>query len=427
MSLVDKARDVQEQHRPASVTPKEKFKHPTGYEPGIDTESGKITGRFNEPLTDDGALLKSFDRLLKEWGFDPEHFTVDLDRINFRTWDAHYGIHRPPERFYYYKADIVRRRPVAELDDLVSRIRRKKPLKVSRALSGPNTFAILNADWQLGKKDGQGTEFTIEAVMNSIPLIKKRYQTLRAQGYEFGDLLIANLGDLVEGCKGHYPMQTFNVELSRREQVRLGRELLTEQIMAFADDFDRVLIAAVAGNHGENRNDDGKSFTNLGDNDDVALVEQVAEAFDLAAKVSSRFEHVRFAIPENELSMVLDVSGTIVGLTHGHVANARRAVGRNLSHTKVWDWWQGQAFGNQPVSDVDLLISGHFHYFSMFEQAGRTALQVPALEDRSEWFTATHGMAATAAVMTMVIGGGRWDAIDITPAQAIVDSAKKAG
>jgi hypothetical protein len=201
-------------------------------------------------------------------------------------------------------------------------------------------------------------------------------------------------------------MQTFSVELSRREQVRLGRELLTSQIMGWADDFERVLVTTVPGNHGEHRNEDGKSFTNLGDNDDVALVEQVAESFNMAKKSGSRYEHVRFLIPDNELSFTLDLHGTICGFTHGHVANTRRKNQRDLSHSKVWDWWSGQVMGRQPVSDADILFSGHYHYLSVAVQGGRSAIQFPPLDDGSGWYVAANGLESMAAVASLVVGGG---------------------
>lgn len=420
-SLVERAKKVKEQHQPPSTAfLKPKKDYPTGFEPGINTEDGTITGRFTHPVDDDD-LPGEFEQLLLAWGFDPDLFAIEDDRVEVRTWDAHYGKEQEPRKFWYYKARVIKRQQPFNVDELVDQLRHRQPLKNDRKPGGGDrAFVVLNADWQLGKRDGPGTEFTIKAVQNTIDVIKERYTSLREQGRELTDLIIANLGDLIEGCEGHYPMQTFGAELSRREQVRLGRQLLLEQIKAWADDFDRVLVLAIPGNHGEYRNEDGKTFTNLGDNDDIALVEQVAEAFDLAKEVTERYDHVQFYIPDNELNMVLDVQGTLVGFTHGHVGNRRRSSQRNLSHTKVWDWWQGQVMGNQPVRDVELLISGHYHYFSMFEQGGRTALQAPSLEGGSEWYTDTEGMWATAATCTLVVGGGRWQDVDVTPAESIL-------
>lgn len=421
MSLMDDARTVEKSRRIENAK-RVRPNHPTGWEPGLNTEKNEIIGRWDNPLQD-GDYEDAFAQLLEWMGFDPKDFTIENDKVEVRVWNAHYGVDSPPEWFWYYKTTVVRRRKPEDVTDLVKLIRRRKAV-AKKTIEGDRTFAVLNSDWQLGKKDGEGTAYTVRAVSNAIPAIKARYQALRKQGHEIDTLLIANLGDLVEGCAGHYPMQTFTVELSRREQVRLGRELLTAQLLAWADDFEHVVVVAVPGNHGENRNEDGKSFTNLGDNDDVALVEQVAEAFDLAvAAGSTRYEHVKFLIPDNQLSFTLDVHGTIVGLTHGHAANTRAISGKNLQHSKVWDWWYGQMMGRQPVADADLLISGHFHYLSLFTQGGRTALQAPAMDDGSGWYVDKGGLDSLAATVTLVIGGGTndgkspgWEALDVLDA-----------
>lgn len=409
MSLTDEAQEVAEQHRVTNAR-KKRPKHPTGFEPGLDTEKGTITTFFDHPIAED-EYRDQFSGLLTEWGFDPAKFTIEDDRVEIRTWDGLSNVLGPYGgeivKLWYYKARVIRKRPKANVNDLVKRIRARRALKNLRTFEVGHTFVVVNSDWQLGKQDGRGTDHIIESVKAAIPEIKRRYEALRAQGVKIDKLLIANLGDLVEGCVGFYPMQTFNVALSRREQTRLGRELLTEQILAWADDFAEVLVAAVPGNHGENRNDDGKSFTNLGDNDDVALVEGVAEAFDLAKVAgSTRYEHVKFAITKNELSITLDVSGTILGLSHGHAAGRRPQTGKNLAHTKEWDWWYGQMMGRQPISDADILLTGHFHYLSVICQGGRTAIQAPPLDDGSEWFVESNGLPSTAASLTLVVGGG---------------------
>lgn len=431
MSLLDDARSVQQQHAITNAT-KDRQKHPTGWEPGLNTEKGEIVGAFESPLGD-GEYEDAFTELLTLWGFDPDLFTIEDDRVEVRTWNGQSNVKGPYAgalvTLWYYKAKVIRKRPAEDLSDLVKHIRSRKPIKkVERG--GNRAFVVLNADWQLGKRDGEGTEFTIRTIKNTIAEIKERYTQLRKQGHEISELHIYNLGDLVEGCQGHYPMQTYSVELSRREQRRLGRELLTEQIMAWADDFDRVLVTGVAGNHGEYRNEDGKTFTNLGDNDDVALIEEVAEAFAFAEKAgASRYEHVKFLIPDNQLSFTLDVFGTIVGVTHGHVANSRATSGKNLAHSKVWDWWYGQMMGRQPVADADMLLTGHYHYLSMLRQGNRTAIQAPPLDGGSEWFVDMHGLESHAAILTLLIGGGTseggagWSDLHVTealPLQAAV-------
>lgn len=407
MSLVEDAQNVQASRKIKNAK-KDRPKHPRGWEVGLDTEKQEIITALDHPLKV-SEYQDAFTELLTEWGFDPALFAIEDDRVEVRTWNGLSNIKGPYGgelmKLWYYKAKIIRKRPEADIGALVKRIRSRK--KIKRVERGGNrTFMVFNADWQLGKKDGRGTKFTITAVKNTIPVIRERYQQLRKNGHEIDTLLIANMGDLVEACTGHYPMQAFSTELSRREQVRLGRELLTEQILSWADDFDRVLVLAVPGNHGENRNEKGKTFTNLGDNDDVALVEQVAEAFDLVSTVGSRYEHVSFLIPDNELSFTLDVNGTIVAFAHGHAANTRPSAGRNLAHTKEWDWWYGQMMGRQPVADADMLITAHFHYLSLLRQGHRTAFQCPSLDDGSEWFVDMHGLESNAAIATMLIGGG---------------------
>lgn len=417
--LVESARRVQVSRKINKDRKRSRPQHPTGFEPGLNTEKNEITGAFDHPIPED-QYKDTFSGLLEEWGFDPAQFDIEDDRVEVRTWDAHYGVERDPVKFWYYKARVIRKRRTTDVSDLVRRIRRRKPIK-PRSYEGDRSFVVLNADWQLGKRDGGGTASTIEAVKVAIPRIRERYTNLRKEGHKIDDLIVANMGDLVEGCKGHYPMQTFNVELSRREQRRLGRELLTEEILGWADDFERVLILGVPGNHGEERNDDGKMYTNLGDNDDIALVEEVAEAFDLALKAgSSRYDHLSFMIPDNELSFTIDVHGTVVGFTHGHVGNARTRAGKSLNHTKLWDWWYGQTMGRQAVADADLLLSGHYHYLSVIVQGGRSAIQAPSLDGGSGWFVDTQGLQSMASIATLLVGGGTdegrkpgWEALDI--------------
>jgi hypothetical protein len=86
---------------------------------------------------------------------------------------------------------------------------------------------------------------------------------LRKIGREISHLNVLWTGDSVEGCVGHYPSQTFAVELDRRDQVKVTRRLLTDSLQEWSRHFATVTVAAVAGNHGENRNGGGKAFTGV--------------------------------------------------------------------------------------------------------------------------------------------------------------------
>jgi hypothetical protein len=397
------------EHRAITNATKKRVEHPKGWEPGYNTETGVAMLRSDRSLHLD-EFEDEFSALLEEWGFDPSRFRIEDDKVEIRTWDAHYGVHKPPKKFWYYKARVIRKPPMVnalDLDNLVSHIRTRKPLKEKVWTPGDRTFIVGNADWQLGKRDGRGTEYAVNAIKRTIPMISERYTALRNQGHLVDHLFIANMGDIIEGCDGFYPDQTYGVELSRREQVRLGRELQVAQIMAWADDFEKVTVLTIPGNHGEYRNEQGKVFTNNGDNDDIAVTEQVAEAFDLANTASGgRYDHVKFLIPDNQMSVVLDINGTIVGFTHGHVGGFRPKVGKDLSASKLWDWWYGQSMGRQPVADADLLLTAHYHYLSVVSQGGRTHIQFPPMEDGSEWFMEASGMGSYAATATLLVGGG---------------------
>ena len=77
------------------------------------------------------------------------------DKVEIRTWDAHYGIGNDPKKFWYYKAKVIRKRaqdPV-NMSGLVSHIRTRKPIKDKVWTPGDRTFLVGNSDWQLGKRD----------------------------------------------------------------------------------------------------------------------------------------------------------------------------------------------------------------------------------------------------------------------------------
>ena len=378
--------------------------HPKGWEPGVAWEkdgTGLATVRVDE-----GDPPPNFEEVLRHFGFDPARYVIDQDRVHVRTWDMnlgsdpHTGEHRGIHVARYYRATIVpRERDDLDLEELRRELEAYEPRAPRHEGAGDHAFVLNLADWQTGKRDGDGVRGLIRRVHSMVDGVRDRVSELRAAGREMDELYIAGLGDLHEGCKGHYPQQTFNVQLNRREQTNVTRRLLRTVITELAPLFARVVVLGVPGNHGENRNDDGKSYTTAGDNDDLAILDQLYDVF----QGLEAFDHVSFVIPRNELSVTLDVKGTVVNFAHGH----QFAKGSN-PYAKAEEWIRGQAFGRQAAGDADIYVTGHFHHFAAFEQGARTWLQCPALEDRSEHWEQTRGVTTQSGTLTFTVSGSGW-------------------
>ena len=241
-----------------------------------------------------------------------------------------------------------------------------------------------------------------------IPDVTARIKELRKSGVDLAHLYVVGLGDIVEGCDGFYPMQEHSVEYDLRRQKMIARRLLVKSLKEWAPLFKNVVVACVPGNHGENRKN-GKAFTTFGDNFDVAIFDEAAEIF----QENPAYKHVKFVIPENDLWLTLDVSGTIIGLAHGH----QFRTGGRYSHQKAVAWLSGQAFGMTEMGDADILISGHFHHLFVVNEGKRTLMQCPSVDGGSEWYENMTGKSSYAGTLTFSITPGKtqlqWDNLKV--------------
>ena len=260
-------------------------KIPAGWQPYVEytDQIGKAIVRLPSPDASARDLLIGA-------GFNPDEWQIK-GSIQARKWMSYDG-----RWLHYFKFDVVAGESSeavqAHVDELTKHIRRRRPA-AKPTYTDDDAFAIVAADWQIGKAEGgQGTDQTVDRVLGAIDMAKQRIKDLRRIGRQMPTGALLGLGDLVEGCIGFYPAQQFNVDRTRREQGRITRELVAHAIDELAPLFETFHVATVAGNHGENRSD-GKSFTNPGDNDDVAAFEAVAEAFTRA-----QYEGIRWHIPD---------------------------------------------------------------------------------------------------------------------------------
>lgn len=338
-----------------------------------------------------GDRQPEWNEVLRVWDLDPERFAV-VEPVLFNAWDA-MGPGGTVERMRQWKARVIRRTVGAtwDVEAALEDIRRFKPVKAAPP-SGDGVFHVVLGDWQIGKPDGDGLKGTVARVLQASADVEARVRELRRAKRPLGTLLVEWTGDSVEGCLGHYPSQSFGVEVDRRGQVKIARRLLRDALIRWSRLFDSVVVVAVAGNHGENRRGKADAFTGPGDNDDLAVVEQVA---DILAANREAFGHVSFAVPPDHLSVTVEAAGWIVGLTHGHVA---RETG--TAEQKLRRWYERQAGGKQPIGDCDILVSGHYHHLRVADWGGCVWLQAPALDGGSESWRMSKGEASQPGVLT---------------------------
>jgi predicted phosphodiesterase len=365
-----------------------KHKHPAGWTPGLNTERGVIV---TEPLAEAPEDWSSLLVELLPPGMDPDQFSVDGDTVEVRAWDSGDG-EGGTKRLYYFKARIRRTSQLSDVVDLEDIIAAVKEAVVPAApkLEDERAYWIQITDLQGGQGDGDGVAGMVKRARQLGDLAVHDLMDLEAMGKPASQIFVPMTGDLVEGIVGWYDMQTFSVELDRRDQVKLVRRLLTEFLVTLAETGLPVHVAAVPGNHGENRQN-GKAFTSLGDNDDVAVVEQIAEAFELAG-----LENVTFSLPAKErLSLTVEVLGHIVGLTHGHIARGGVGV-----EGKILNWFKSMAATRDPIGDSDILFTGHYHHARYQQLVGDTYwIQGGALCDSSAWFSQSAGLVSDPVVM----------------------------
>ena len=370
----------------ASVQKTEPRQRQAEWTPGVTWmgDEGTIT---TPPV--EGEVHPDWSGVLKMWGLDPEHFAV-VEPVLFNVWGDTLGILNRQ-----WKGKVVRkgRQETADIESLVAEIKKHKP-RERKEIEGGASLVVCASDWQVGKRDGDGLKGLVGRWLQAIDDVEFRLKELKKLGRPIDSITVLCLGDLVEGCDGHYDIQTFTVEVDRRDQVKIARRLLRDALIRWSRVVPSITVAAIGGNHGENRKN-GKAFTTLGDNDDVALVESVAEIFQANPEA---YGHIKFAIPTDELSLTLEVHGQIIGITHGHLARSGQGV-----EGKLRRWIADQTLGRQKIGDCDILVTGHYHSFKLADWGGVKWLQAPALDGGSVWWRQSTGAIADVGVLTFLV------------------------
>jgi hypothetical protein len=365
--------------------------HPKGWEPGIDTAKGLLTH-----LSDAPAAPSDWSDIIRELGLDPAGWTVDESQpVQVRTWDS------GEKRMYYYRATVLPVQDVVRSPDveaLIREVKRRKP-QPPKDLLEERALVICLADWQAGKSDHGGIEALVERLVALKDAVPKRVKEAAKAGRPISHLYVVGMGDMVEGCDGHYDQQTFSVALDRRQQVRLVRRILTDLLTDWSKLPARMVVGCVPGNHGENRKG-GRSFTTFEDNDDLAVFEQVQE---ILGQNPDAYGHISFVIPDGDMTITLDVCGTVVSFAHGHQFS-----GSGLALNKARTWWKNKMASMHATGDARVLVYGHYHHLQVLQDGPRTIFGCPSNDGGSRWFEERGGPTTACGTLTFVVDKDGW-------------------
>lgn len=361
-----------------------------------DLEEGEVT---SEPLT---MPNPDWTKILQEWGYDPETHEV-VEPVKVSAWDAQVadgGI----KRLWSFKAGVQTKPTLKDeyYDELVREIKNHRVRK-NAPPEGDLSFYVFISDCQFGKGDGDGLRGTVERFTNAIDAVENRIKELRKIGRPLGKLVVVGLGDIIESCSQNYASQPFTVEANLRQQLRIARRLIRDALIRWSKLFNDVVVTCVPGNHGESRLA-GKMYTTYGDNFDVSVFENIAEIFDANPAV---FGHVKFLIPEDDICVVLE-DGPGIGFAHGHISK-----GGSMPQQKLISWWKDQTFGSMPLASAKILVTGHYHHFSVVEVGDRIHIQCPSLDGGSTWWEHLSGESSRSGMLTFVLNERGYQDIEV--------------
>lgn len=290
----------------------------------------------------------------------------------------------------------------ADLESLIAVARkaraRRPPVRTAR--TEKSAFLVAIGDTQFGKVDGDGVEGTIQRVLDSTQRAVDRIKEVRSLGHRPEHIYITWLGDCIEGFVSQGGGNAWRTPTTLTEQVRIVRRLMLEQVDAFRGLADGVVLASVPGNHDEAVRF-GKQVTRYDDSWAVEAAVSVSDAMEINP---AAYGHCSVAVPgRDELTLTLDIAGTITGLAHGH----------QIPGGKVQDWWGKQAHGMQPIGEATLLLTAHLHHLRIEQGGPKTSIQVPAMESESTWWRHRTGQVAPSGIVTALVGRGTWSDLQV--------------
>lgn len=360
--------------------------------------------------------------LLAEWGYDWDDYEVDPTKP--MKVGGHEGFYKTKDpngaagEFIDRKVKLrnfkvfLRRRigDRVDVDELCKLALRRKPPKRKLAPVTDAVFVVLLSDYQLGKSEGTyttldgdvvtGTEATVHRIQDAFSLKLARIRQTKPR-----TVALVGLGDQVEACFGHYSNQGFRTDLHERDQNRVATRLDMWMIDQLVDlGVEQIVVSKVPSNHGEKRV--GKQATQtdpLRDNRDLELGDRIAE---ICHHNPDRYGHVRVVMPSDLHPEVcaIELDGLRLATHHGHWHRRGKAMGGTHRMATALEWWKENYFNTRGAADADMLVFGHGHHLLVDESTMRPAIQAPAMDGGSEWFSCNTGTESPHGMVSFLFG-----------------------
>lgn len=365
-------------------------------EPTGQVELGPDGGEFTDvrserPITD-------WTHVFAQFNLDPDEFAIVDDTVRMSMWQTSRRTDdgdRDVQNLYAYKARFKRRDQYTDADTLarmIDRLQGTTAPKANRKAEPVSLFVGL-ADWQLGKSygPGQGTAETLDRINASKAAILAYVEDRKRLGYNIEKIVLANMGDPIEGVQASYANQLYSVDLNTRDQLTLAIDTTLEWIRDFAP-YAPIEYAATLCNHGQmSRGTSGK--TNATDDADNASG-FIGDTIRTVVSHIPGLAGTAFTIPRDNMITTVQASGVNLALAHGHKISGNE---------QAWLAKQTNALNHQGYR-TDLWVTAHRHSASVDDYGPYRRIQCTTVDPGSKWFTDSTGVYATPGTTVFLAG-----------------------
>lgn len=369
-----------------NLEPAPRVNVPANFRPGVEFDGSEGTA-----TTEGLAELPNFDDFLRERGYPPEEYEI-VGTPRTSQWQRYDGDWLTSYRFSFRK----RTNGVVDLPLLAAEARRKFRL-AKLAKPEPKCLVVMWSDLQVGKVDYRGNS---QSLTERVALMQARLMDL-VKREKPGKVIFADLGDTVENFTNAMDIaQLQSNDLSIMEQVDLATTFAWQSLKLLAEKVPDITYASVGSNHCQWRV--GKQTVGKPSDDWGIFIGR-----QLARLAKEAGLPIKFVEPQpHDESLAIDVFGDgfhILGIVHGHQAKRPDMMGQ---------WWRGQAFGRQPVSESSLLIHGHWHHLRVTEMGStprgtsRFLVMAPTMDNGSGWWRKVTGEDSVPGLAVLMLEKG---------------------